>query len=96
MRTLEELEKLTKAELIAELLRDDRREEVETEYFPNGELKRQVRRLYDAYGKLLHTRDTAWTYHKDGPVDTVTVTEGGKIKAIKHFTDGRQPVVESR
>ena len=92
MGLLAELQAMTKAQLIAKLLEGQTEEKVTTEYYKNGEQKRQVRQVCDvASGKLLSTREATWTYYKAGPVDTITLTEGGKVKTIKHFTDGRQP-----
>lgn len=44
-------------------------------------------------------RSTSWTYYPTGEVDTITIkTYGGAnnllhTKAIKHYTDGKQPTV---
>ena len=85
---LTELKALTKDQLIAELLEGQTEEKADTEYFPDGQMKRQVRRLFDAYGNLLSERVASWSYYKEGPVDTITLAEGGKVKTIKHAKTG--------
>ena len=100
METLVELNKLTKAQLIAKLLEGQTEEKVETEYFPNGELKRQIRRLYDAAtGKLLQLRICTWTYHPNGVVNEIEQTAfDGNMKqlsgkVVRHASDGNGIIV---
>ena len=90
---LAELTALTKDQLIAKLLEGQTEEKVETEYYKNGEQKRQIRRLYDAYGKLLQLRICTWTYHPNGVVNEIEQTAfDGNMKqlsgkVVRHASD---------
>lgn len=69
----------------------------------DGQVELQVETVCDVEtGALTSTRTITWTYYekeKGAPVDTITIIEidasGKEIgrKAIKHYTDGRQPQV---
>jgi hypothetical protein len=69
----------------------------------DGQAESQVETIRDVEtNALMSTMTTAWTYYekeKGVPVDTITIIEtdasGKEIgrKAIKHYTDGRQPQV---
>lgn len=64
----------------------------------NGQLLR-VHETTDVLGKKLGSQKTQWTYYPTGEVDTIKISELDandqviSTKTIKHFTDGRQPVI---
>ena len=67
-------------------------------YRRDGQIASQSETVRDVEtGVIIATKTIAWTYYKTGEVDTITVAEtnaDGKEtgrKAIKHYTDGRQP-----
>lgn len=64
----------------------------------------QLLRVYektDILGNKLGSQKMEWTYYPTGEVDTITVSDLNALdqiisqKTIKHFTDGRQPVLVS-
>lgn len=65
---------------------------------PNGQVWRQtvIRR---AEGKIIRRETAKWTYYPTGEVDIITISELDpqdqivSQKKIKHFTNGRQPIV---
>ena len=67
---------------------------------PGGQLIRVYEKT-DILGTKLGSTKTEWTYYPTGEVDTITISELDALdqiisqKAIKHFTDGRQPVLVS-
>ena len=71
---------------------------VEKEDGPNGQLLR-VYKTTDVLGVKLTSRKIEWTYYPTGEVDTITISELDALdqlisqKTIKHFTDGRQPII---
>lgn len=67
--------------------------------WPDGQIKQRVSVMRDESGAKVGTRRVDHTYYPTGEVDEIVVTEldGADVvtstKTIKHFTDGRQPVV---
>ena len=67
---------------------------------PEGQLIR-IYETTDILGNKLGSTKTEWTYYPTGEVDAITITELDALdvvistKTIKHFTDGRQPVLVS-
>ena len=67
---------------------------------PEGQLIR-VYETTDILGNKIGSRKIDWTYYPTGEVDTITTTELDPLgqvistQTIKHFTDGRQPVILS-
>jgi hypothetical protein len=65
---------------------------------PEGQLLR-IHETTDILANKLSSQKTEWTYYPTGEVDTITTTELDALdqiisqKTIKHFTDGRQPVL---
>jgi hypothetical protein len=67
---------------------------------PDGQLTTQVDVNRDAEtGTMIDGRQITWTYYPTGEVDTITISTRDATdkeiakKIIKHFTDGRAPVV---
>jgi len=67
---------------------------------PEGQLIR-VYETTDILGNKTGSTRIDWTYYPTGEVDTITTTELDALdqvistQTIKHFTDGRQPVILS-
>lgn len=67
---------------------------------PEGQLLR-IHETTDILGTKLGSTKTEWAYYPTGEVDTITISELDALdqvisqKTIKHFTDGRQPVLVS-
>ena len=65
---------------------------------PEGQLLRVYEKT-DILGNKTGSTKTEWTYYPTGEVDTITITELDNLdqtistQTIKHFTDGRQPVI---
>lgn len=59
----------------------------------------EVHETTDVLGNKLGSTKTEWTYYPTGEVDTITISGLDALdqvvsqRTIKHFTDGRQPVV---
>ena len=93
-----ELDKLTKAELIAAIVEDQRIDAslpIERDKYQNP--IRQLQRTKDAYGKVIEERVIRWTYYGDGSTGEVNeiITEDAKEQAIvKHTLDGEQPTLK--
>lgn len=102
MKTLTELNAMTKAQLIASIV------EGVTETIPvatrleDGRLLSIEETTKDAYGVVLGSRKMDYTYyedHPDKPVDEIMTkqfdAQGTETKRwkVKHFTDGSQPVL---
>lgn len=69
-------------------------------YRADGQIKSETRIEVDTEtAAQVRKRVTTWTYYPTGEVDTITIkTYNGAnallhTKAIKHYTDGRQPTV---
>jgi hypothetical protein len=75
----------------------------QTTYREDGQISQMIETINDVEtGDLVLTRETDWTYYDDepgAPVDTIEIIEtdgdGNQIRddVIKHYTDGRQPVL---
>ena len=67
---------------------------------PEGQLIR-IHETTDILGTKTGSTRIDWTYYPTGEVDTITTTELDALdqvistQTIKHFTDGRQPVILS-
>lgn len=65
---------------------------------PEGQLIR-IHETTDILGNKTGSQRTEWTYYPTGEVDTITITELDAVdkissqKTIKHFVDGRHPVI---
>jgi hypothetical protein len=65
---------------------------------PEGPLLR-IYETTDILGTKLGSKKTEWIYYPTGEVDTITISELDALdniisqKVIKHFIDGRQPVL---
>jgi len=65
---------------------------------PEGQLLRIYEKT-DILGNKLGSQKIEWTYYPTGEVDTITILELDALdtvistKTIKHFIDGRQPVI---
>jgi hypothetical protein len=65
---------------------------------PEGQLLRVYEKT-DILGNKTGSTKTEWTYYPTGEVDTITILELDALdqiisqKTIKHFTDGRQPII---
>jgi hypothetical protein len=66
----------------------------------DGQIESMVQSWSDLVdGTPLGSREIDWTYYDTGEVDTITTTEydgdGNETRndVIKHFTDGRQPII---
>lgn len=71
---------------------------VKKENGPNGRLLR-VYQTTDVLGNKLSSQKIEWTYYPTGEVDTIVISDLDALdtvistKTIKHFIDGRQPIV---
>jgi len=96
-----QLNAMTKAQLIEATLQDVRKSAAANEYDAKDRLISQVQTTTDAYDALVGTVSMGLTYYGTGEVDVITVVEydaqGKETQrmVIKHYTDGRQPVVSS-
>ena len=94
-KTLAELNKLTKAELIAAILEDVRIDaSLPIKRDEYGNATRQLQKTKDAYGKVIEEKVITWTYYdaKEGIVDEITVEDDKEQVVVKHYTDGKQPI----
>ena len=94
-----QLNKLTKAELIAAIVEDQRIDaSLPIERDEYGNAIRQLQRTKDAYGKVIEEKVIRWTYYdaKEGTVDEITVEDDTERLVVKHFTDGRQPIASKK
>lgn len=95
--TPDQLNAMTKADLIAGILQDVRNATAANEYDAKGNLTSQVQTITDAYDSLIGTVTMEPTYYASGELNTITVTErdsDGKVSGgyqVKHYRDGRQP-----
>ena len=92
-----ELDKLTKAELIAAIVEDRRIDaSLPIERDKYGNAIRYLQRTKDAYGKVIEERTIRWTYYGDGSTGEINeiITEDAKeIATVKHTLDGEQPTL---
>ena len=91
-----ELDKLTKAELIAVIVEDQRIDaSLPIERDEYGNAIRQLQRTKDAYGKVIEEKVITWTYYdaKEGTVDEIIIEDDKEQMVVKHYTDGRQPIM---
>ena len=92
-----ELDKLTKAELIAAIVEDvriDANLPIERDKYQNP--IRRVQRTEDAYGKVLEEKVITWTYYGDsstGEVNEIITEDAKEIATVKHTLDGEQPTL---
>ena len=95
--TPQELDKLTKAELIAAIVEDQRIDaSLPIERDEHRDPVRHVQRTKDAYGKVIEERTIRWTYYdaEEGTVNEI-ITEAAKEQAtVKHTLDGEQPTLK--
>jgi len=92
-----EVNKLTKADIIAEIFKDVRRSSASREEDEHGNAVRQEETITDAYGTVVGTREILWTYYKTGEVNVITVRDfdashkllGGYT--VKHYRGEQQP-----
>lgn len=70
----------------------------EKQDLPQGQSIRVYQKT-DILKNKMGSRKTEWTYYPTGEVDTITTTQLDEndhvtsTKTIKHFTDGRQPII---
>lgn len=102
MKTLTELNAMTKAQLIASIVEGVTETIPVATRLPDGRLLKIEETTKDAYGVVKGRRKIDWTYYESEsgkPVDEITTVEHDGLGketnriVIKHFTDGRQPVV---
>ncbi len=88
-----QLNSLTKAEIIKQIVGNQKTSKVIFQQGDNRGMTKQVTETKDGSGKLISTRTATTTYYKSGEVDEITIVEiGQSTRIIKHFTDGTQPV----
>lgn len=84
-------------EMLLELV--EVQEELLRTYRADGQVVRQLERRTDVLGAKTGSRETTWTYYPTGEVDTITVVErdaadaATRTRTVRHFLDGRQPVL---
>lgn len=98
--TPQELDKLTKDQLIAGILEGQTYTETDPlvkDKFGNN-LTHGWRVKDSATGNLISSHRVTWSYYdaKEGIVDEIAVQEGKKQQIIKHFMDGRQPIATKK
>ena len=94
--TLAELDKLTKAELIAAIVEDQRIDaSLPIERDKYGNAIRQLQRTKDAYGKVVEEKVIRWTYYdtKAGIINEIITEDAKEIATVKHTLDGKQPTL---
>ena len=95
-----ELDKLTKAGLIAAIVEGQRIDtSLPIERDKYGNAIRQLQRTKDAYGKVIEEKVIRWTYYGDGSTGEVNeiITEDAKERVtVKHTLDGAQPTLVRR
>ena len=92
-----------KREIVSELLGQDRISDRPTiTYDEKQRIVKRVEVERDLLtGEVLESRETTHSYYKTGEIQDITITERDAKDAetarrtIHHFTDGRQPVVET-
>ena len=92
-----ELDKLTKAELIAAIVEDQRIDaSLPIERDEYGNAIRQLQRTEDAYGKVVEERTIRWTYYdaEEGTVNEIITEDAKEIATVKHTLDGEQPTLK--
>ena len=92
-----ELDKLTKAELIAAILEDLTYSDVNLAKDKFGNNVELTETMKDAYGVVVGGKTVRWTYYGDGSTGEVNeiITEDGKeIATVKHTLDGKQPTLK--
>ena len=68
-------------------------------YRPDGQIRERTEVRRSELGDKLGGRRATWSYYETGEVDEITIVEldasGAETsrRTIKHFKDGRQPVV---
>ena len=87
-----ELNKMLKADIIAEILDGVTHSSRTFEHDAKGNVICIEETTTDAYGKLLSTRIIDYTYYPGGEVDEITVEEGEERLVVKHFRNGKQPI----
>lgn len=87
-----QLDKMLKADIIAEILDGVTRSSRTFEHDAKGNVIGIEDTTTNAYGKLLGIRIVEWTYYPGGEVDEITTTDAKEWIVVKHYTDGRQPV----
>jgi len=98
-KTPAELNAMNKADIIAKILEDVTRSTTDLEQDEHGNAIRQEETITDAYGTLLGTKQTVWTYYGSGEVNVITVQEfDAKHKflsgyTVKHYKDEKQPTL---
>lgn len=98
-KTAIELDAMSKADIITSIFEDVTRITTELTEDENGEDLLLEETTTDAYETLLGSKTTEWTYYLTGEVDEVTVTERDSERetidsyVIKHYLDGRQPIL---
>ena len=66
-------------------------------YREDGQIEFQSETLRDVEtNAVVSTKTIAWTYYETGEVDEITTTENKKTKKIKHFLNGKLPVIEAK
>ena len=102
MTTLVELTALTKAQLIDKMLEGVTETVPVATWRKDGQLLKIEQTTKDAYGVVKGSSRLDFTYYEgrpDCPVDEIKTTEfdalGKEVKrpTVKHFTDGRQPIL---
>ena len=91
-KTSAELDKMLKADIIAEILDGMTRTTSKVIQDPKLGNIHMEETTTDAYGKVLSVRIIEWTYYPTGEVDEITVTDDKERIVVKHYTDGKQPI----
>lgn len=91
-KTPSELNAMTKADIIAEILDGVTRSSRAFEHDAKGNPICMEETTTDAYGEVLGIRIIDWAYYATGEVDEITITDDKERLVVKHYTDGRQPI----
>ena len=97
--SLTELNAMTKVQLIAKVVIDRRETVLEMdERDERGQLLQKYKTI-DAYGNIVGRQEISWTYHENGQVNEITVTEKSPTNkvtggyTVKHPSEGGQPTI---
>ena len=99
-KTPAELNAMTKANIIASILEGQTTSDVVRTATAKGDNSTLVEATRDlATGTVIGSRETSWTYYATGDVNEIVVVEKDAAakemsrRTVKHYKDGRQPMV---
>ena len=94
--TLAELNKMTKANIIAAILEDQTYSDVNLVKDEHGNNVKMTEVVRNAYGVVVGGKTVRWTYYdpKEGTVNEIITNDGKVEDTVKHTLDGKQPTLK--